>query len=90
MGKVGGVGFWAHRAGVIGGNGIGPTALLGVVHGIFRGVKKQGDLAPFLEALPVSNWIPFHVDVSKPDPALVKSTLDAHFKNVFPIIYKIN
>jgi hypothetical protein len=38
---------------------------------------------PFLEALPVSNWIPFHVDVSKPDPALVKSTLDAHFKNVF-------
>jgi hypothetical protein len=35
---------------------------------------------PFLAH--VSNWISFPVDISKPDPALVKSTLDAHFKNV--------
>jgi hypothetical protein len=44
MGKVGGVGFRAHCAGVIGGNGIGPTPLLGVVYGILGGVKKQSDL----------------------------------------------
>ena len=37
---------------------------------------------PFLEALPASNWIPFHVDISKPDPEIVQRTFDEHFKNV--------
>ncbi|MBM3196516.1 MAG: hypothetical protein FJZ61_00830 [Chlamydiae bacterium] len=36
---------------------------------------------PFLKELPAGNWIPFDVDISKSDPAIVKSTLDEFFKN---------
>ena len=36
---------------------------------------------PFLKELPASNWIPFHVDISKSDPEIVQRTFDEHIKN---------